>query len=94
MASTSTTKRRTDNPADRAAVVARDFHQVSDAAKHLANDSVAVVRDTTLQYLGEGRSRIRHFNDELQSRVAEQPLKSLLIAASIGFLLGAIWIRR
>ena len=95
MATKSTTNRPSrDSVADRAATVARDFHQVGGAAKQMAADSVAAVRDTAYQYLDEGRSRVRHLGTGVQSHVQEQPLKALLIAAGVGFLLGAIWTRR
>jgi ElaB/YqjD/DUF883 family membrane-anchored ribosome-binding protein len=94
MASNSTTKRRSNTIADRASAVADDFHEVGDAARQMANHSVAAVRDTAMQYLDEGRSRVRHLGDEIESRVTERPMKSLLVAAGIGFLLGAIWTRR
>lgn len=93
MTTKSTTERRSA-VADRAASVADDFHEVGDAARQMANHSVAAVRETAMQYLDEGRSRAQHLGDEIQSHVTERPLKSLLLAAGVGFLLGAIWTRR
>jgi ElaB/YqjD/DUF883 family membrane-anchored ribosome-binding protein len=93
MASNTTTKRRNNTVADRAAAVA-DFHEIGDAARQMANHSVAAVRDTAIQYLDEGCSRVQHLGDEIHSRVTERPMKSLLVAAGIGFVLGAIWTRR
>lgn len=94
MAGNSTTKRRSNTIADRAAAVADDFHEVGDAARQMAKDSVSAVRDTAMQYLDESRSRVQRLSDEIESRVTERPMKSLLVAAGIGFLLGAIWTRR
>jgi ElaB/YqjD/DUF883 family membrane-anchored ribosome-binding protein len=94
MASNSTNNRRSKTVADRAAAVADDFHEIGDAARQMANHGVTAVRDTAVQYLDEGRSRVQHLGDEIHSRVAERPMKSLLIAAGVGFLLGAIWTRR
>lgn len=95
MASNSQTKRDArDTIADRASTITKDFHEVGDAAKRIATDSVDALRETANQYLDEGRSRARHLGDNVQAKVQEQPVKSLLIAAGLGFLLGAIWIRR
>ena len=94
MATNSTTKRTRDTVADRAATVAQDFHEVGDAARQMATHGVAAVRDTAYQYLDEGRSRVRHLGDGVHSKVQDQPLRALLIAAGVGFMLGAIWTRR
>jgi ElaB/YqjD/DUF883 family membrane-anchored ribosome-binding protein len=95
MATNSNLKRRShDTIADRTATVARDMQQIGDAARKMADHSVTAVRDTAKQYLDEGRSRLEHLGDDVQSRVAEQPIKALLVAAGIGFLIGAIWTRR
>ncbi|MGD9636272.1 MAG: YqjD family protein [Pirellulales bacterium] len=95
MASNSTAKRSArETVADRAATVARDFHDVGDAARQMANHSLEAVRDTAKQYLDDGRTHVRHLGEGMHTRVTEQPLKSLLIAAGIGFLIGAIWTRR
>ncbi len=95
MAGNSHSKRRSvDTVADRASTIAKDFHEVGGAAKRIATDSVDALRETAHRYLDEGRSRARHVGDDIQSRVQKQPVKSLLIAAGFGFLLGALWMRR
>lgn len=95
MATNSTIKRASpDTVADRAATVARDCRDIGDAAKQMAADSVAAVRDTAYQYFDEGRSHVRHLSTGVQSQIQERPLKAILIAAGVGFLLGAIWTRR
>ena len=95
MTTNSHTKRAArDTVADRASAITKDFHEVGDAAKRIATDSVEALRETANQYLDQGRSRARELGDSVQTRVQEKPVKSLLIAAGLGFLLGALWIRR
>jgi ElaB/YqjD/DUF883 family membrane-anchored ribosome-binding protein len=95
MATNSHAKRHpSDRLADRAATIAKDVQEVGDAAKRVAADGVDAIRETAHQYLAEGQSRVRHLGGSIQERVQDQPVKALLIAAGIGFLLGAIWIRR
>jgi ElaB/YqjD/DUF883 family membrane-anchored ribosome-binding protein len=95
MAAQSRTKRTTTNGlAAHRATIAQDFNEVGDAAKRVATDSVEAVRDTANQYLEQGRSRAKSIGESMQSKVQEQPVKSLLIASAVGFLLGAFWIRR
>jgi ElaB/YqjD/DUF883 family membrane-anchored ribosome-binding protein len=74
--------------------VVKDVHDVRDAAKRIATDGAEAIRETAHHYLDEGRSRVQHLGENVQSKVEEQPLKALLLAAGIGFLVGAIWTRR
>lgn len=94
MATNSTARRSSNSIPARTVTVARDLEDMGAAAKQMAHHSVAAVRDTALEYLDVGRSRVRHIGEDIQSRVVQQPVKSLLIAAGVGFLLGAIWTRR
>ena len=95
MATPSRTKRTSTNGlAAHRATIAQDIHEIGDAAKRVAKDGVEAVRETTQQYFDQGRSRARNVGETLQSKVQEQPLKSLLVAAAVGFLVGACWIRR
>ena len=75
-------------------VVVRDLQEVGEATKRMATDSVDVLRDAANQYLDEGRAKVRELGDSIHSKVQHQPMKSLLIATGIGFLLGVLWRRR
>ncbi len=44
-----------------------------------------------VEYLREAGLEKAH---QLEDRIREQPLKSVLIAAGVGFVLGVIWMRR
>ena len=92
MASSVRSKR--DDVAEQASTIARDLHEVGNATRRMANDSVEALRDSANQYLDEGRVRVRELSESMQHRVQEQPMKSVLIAAGIGFLLGVLWVRR
>jgi ElaB/YqjD/DUF883 family membrane-anchored ribosome-binding protein len=95
MASNSHAKRTANGRlADHASTIAKDVHKVGDAARRVATDGVDAIRETAHQYLDDGKAQVRQLGDSVQQRVQDQPVKSLLIAAGIGFLLGAIWIRR
>ena len=54
----------------------------------------AAARDMAGEYIEEGRVRLEEFGSAAESRIRNQPLKSILIAAGAGFLLGALWSRR
>jgi ElaB/YqjD/DUF883 family membrane-anchored ribosome-binding protein len=95
----------TSRLSERAAIVADDLREVGAAAKRTAVDGAEAVRDTAQEVyekgrakanevLDEGRARAREMGHGVQLMVQEQPVKSLLVAAGVGFLLGALWMRR
>jgi ElaB/YqjD/DUF883 family membrane-anchored ribosome-binding protein len=94
MPTNSRTRNDSSQLRERAATIAKDVHNVGDAAKKVAIDSADAVRDTAREYLDEGTMRIRHLGDTAYTQLRDQPIKAVLIAAGIGFLLGAIWTRR
>ena len=63
--------------------------QVRDAAQEKFNE----LRDQASQYYEEGRQRAQEWEQSLETYVQEQPIKSLLIAAGVGALLGFLWRR-
>jgi ElaB/YqjD/DUF883 family membrane-anchored ribosome-binding protein len=63
--------------------------QVKDAAEEKFNE----LRDQAAEYYQEGRQRARAWEQSLEHYVQERPLKSLLIAAGVGAVLGFLWRR-
>jgi ElaB/YqjD/DUF883 family membrane-anchored ribosome-binding protein len=80
--------------ADRTTRIGKDVEQIRTAGKQLAADSVDAVRQTANELVQEGRSKAREVVTNAQSKVQEKPVKSVLVAAAIGFLLGVFWRRR
>jgi ElaB/YqjD/DUF883 family membrane-anchored ribosome-binding protein len=79
---------------ERASAIAKDFQEVRSATKQMATDSVDVLRHTANDLLEEGRAKAHEVGESIQSKVQEKPMKSVFIAAAVGFLLGVIWMRR
>jgi ElaB/YqjD/DUF883 family membrane-anchored ribosome-binding protein len=79
---------------ERASAIAKDFQDVRSATTQMATDSVDALRCTANDLLGEGRAKARELGQNVQSKVQEKPVKSVLIAAAVGFLLGVFWKRR
>jgi ElaB/YqjD/DUF883 family membrane-anchored ribosome-binding protein len=79
---------------ERAAAIAKDFQEVRSATKQMATDSVDALRCTANDLLDDGRTKAREVGQSIQCKVQEKPVKSVLIATAIGFLLGVFWMRR
>jgi ElaB/YqjD/DUF883 family membrane-anchored ribosome-binding protein len=88
-----TTQSRQDM-SDQASAMAKDLQEMGENARRMAAERAEMLRETANEYLDEGRARMRELGDTVQHRVQEQPMASILIATAIGFLLGAIWVRR
>jgi ElaB/YqjD/DUF883 family membrane-anchored ribosome-binding protein len=89
-----TTRAKRDEVAEQASTIAKDLQEVGTATRQMASDSVEALRETANQYLDQGRTRVREMSDTMQTRIQEQPVKSILIATAVGFLLGVLWVRR
>ena len=76
---------------ERASAIAKDFKDVSTATKRVAADSVDALRQTANDFLDEGRTTVRKVGESVQGKVQEQPVKSMLIAAGVGFLVGVLF---
>ena len=74
--------------------ITKGVQDVTDAVKRMATDHVDSIRDTAHEYLDQGRSRMQKVGEQIETHVHEKPIKSLLVATIIGFLLGIFWVRR
>lgn len=86
----------------RAADAAREgVEQLKDAAQQLADEGreraqeyVDQGREMANQYLDEGRQRALDLQQSLEQQIREQPVKAILAAAGVGFILGVFFMRR
>jgi ElaB/YqjD/DUF883 family membrane-anchored ribosome-binding protein len=76
---------------DQTTKIGEDVREISAATKQLAADSVDAVQQTAGQLIDEGRSRALGAIENAQGKVKEKPVKSVLIAAAVGFLFGVFW---
>lgn len=94
MASNSRARSDAASVSDHVSTLTNDVRKVGGAVKQMATDRADEMRDMANDYLEQGQERIRAASDDLLTRVQERPVKSLLIAAGVGFLLGIFWVRR
>jgi ElaB/YqjD/DUF883 family membrane-anchored ribosome-binding protein len=58
-----------------------------------ASEQYEHLRDTASEYYDQGRRKAQEWQQGLEQYVQDQPIKSLLIAAGVGMLLGILWKR-
>jgi ElaB/YqjD/DUF883 family membrane-anchored ribosome-binding protein len=74
--------------------LAEGFQTATKAVKQLTGDGVDAVRETAHEFIDQGRAKAQELTESMEDRVREQPVKSVLIAAGIGFVLGLFFLRR
>jgi ElaB/YqjD/DUF883 family membrane-anchored ribosome-binding protein len=74
--------------------IQKGFRDIGNAAKSLVNDSYESVRDSATEYMEQGKAAAYDMGEKVQKRVRDEPTKALLVAAAVGFVLGACWMRR
>lgn len=64
---------------------------------HIAGDSVRdklhAIKDKAAETYGDGKQKLHELEENLSRRVQESPMKSVLIAAGVGLVLGFLWRR-
>jgi ElaB/YqjD/DUF883 family membrane-anchored ribosome-binding protein len=63
-------------------------------ARDMAQQQFETVRDTATEYWQQGRERAVELERTLEHQIAAAPIKSVAMAAAVGFVLGIFWIRR
>jgi len=71
--------------------VSKGLQEIGSQVKEMAQEQAGHLRDTASEYYQQGREKAVEWSRGLEKFVREQPVKSLLIAAGVGVLLGAIW---
>ena len=101
----STTKRHRNSPPQsarpamdrigtQAKAVSKDFQELGGTAVEALNEKFGELRDTATEYYEQGKDKCREAEQSLEKFIKEQPLKSVLIAAGAGWLLGRFCMRR
>lgn len=79
---------------DAASELLESARKVGTHAKEVVQDRWDDVRTRTADYVEQGRDRARQMGKQVEDRIQESPIKSLLIAMGVGFLLGLFMKRR
>lgn len=69
-------------------------NQFIEQGRERAGDYMEQGRDLAQQYIEQGRDRALEIERTLEGQIREQPLRAVLTAAGIGFVLGIFFMRR
>jgi ElaB/YqjD/DUF883 family membrane-anchored ribosome-binding protein len=80
--------------AEQAQRLGEQAQQWQESATKMAQDTYSNVRDSASEYIQQGRERAMQLEESVETFIHDQPLKSILIAAGIGFACGFLLMRR
>lgn len=78
----------------KAAHMREDLADIQSAAKDLAQEQIEHLRGAASEYLDQGREKARELSETLEHRIREQPVRSVMMAAGAGVVLGLLFARR
>jgi len=84
----------TDELKEKAAQVGKDVLEMGGAVRDVAHEQFDHMRDRASGYVKHGREKVGKWEEELESYIQDNPIRSLLLAAGAGLLLGLLWRRR
>lgn len=84
----------TDELRQRIADLERDLAALGPAAKDAAREKLHDVREGAAAYCHDGRAKVEGIERTIEKTIVEQPARSLFVALGVGFILGALWMRR
>jgi ElaB/YqjD/DUF883 family membrane-anchored ribosome-binding protein len=82
-----------DQVRERAQQVGQQLRDMGSQARDTAQQQYEQLRQQAQEYYESGRERAMEWEQGLEDYVRQQPVKSLLIAAGVGVILGALWKR-
>ena len=82
-----------DRLGKQAAEVTKDLQEMGGIVRDAAEEKLAQVRENASEYYDQGRDKVHDVVCTFEQFVRQQPFKSLLIAAGVGWLLGRFWRR-
>ena len=74
--------------------VTSDVKEMGAIASDAAQGMLGQFRKNAAEYYEQSRERVHRADRDVEQFIRDRPLKSILIAAGVGLLLGAFWMRR
>lgn len=93
-ASKDNAKRAQDDMLVQAQIVREDLRELGHLGKEAAKELVGEAKQTAQATYRQGKKQVSAAGDRIVGYVEQNPLKSVLVAAAAGALIGVIWSRR
>ena len=74
--------------------VKKDLEEMGGTVRDAAQEKLGEVGEKAAEYYEQGRDKVHGIACACEQFLGERPLRSVLIAAGIGWLLGRFWKRR
>ena len=73
--------------------VKEDLKELGGRASEMAQEKLEQVKAGAEEWVQEGRERVEQMEESLERYIAEHPIKSMLIAAGVGLIVGRVVLR-
>ena len=80
-----------DRLGNQAMEVKKDLQEMGQTVRDAAQEKLGQLREHASGYYQQGQDKVQGIVCALEQSVGQQPLRSVLIAAGVGFLLGRFW---
>ena len=77
-----------------AGVVAHDIQDLGGVMRDVAREKLGHMRQIASDYSGQGRKKAVKIEQNFAESIRENPIRSMLIAAGVGLLVGRFWMGR
>jgi ElaB/YqjD/DUF883 family membrane-anchored ribosome-binding protein len=77
-----------------ATAMKKDFEEMSETAQDSAQEKLAQVGENASEVCADGRDKVHGLACACEQYISQRPLRSVLTAAGIAWLLGRFWKRR
>lgn len=82
-----------DRLGKQARAVKGELHKMGESVRGAAEEQLAQVSDKASEYLEQGRDKVHGLACACEQFVRQRPLRSVMVAAGIGWLVGHFWKR-
>ena len=76
-----------------AAQMGQNIGERTQQMRQAAQEQLGQIRQSATEYYQQGRERAMEWQHNMEDYVREQPIRSILMAAGVGVLIGILWRR-